>query len=71
MGLDVTVLQRQLGHSKITTTMTYLHLADDDIESAVRRAYGDQPLAVPLPIRLLPPARSRPFGIRPGDLSGR
>jgi len=64
MGLEVTVLQRQLGHSKITTTMTYLHLADDDIENAVRRAYGDQPLAVPLPIRLLPPSLPRHFGIR-------
>ena len=53
-GLDVTVLQHQLGHAKVTTTMTYLHLLDDDVENAVRVAHGHAPRTLPPPIDILP-----------------
>ncbi len=44
----MTVLQHQLGHAKITTSMTYLHLLDDDVEHAVRVAHGHAPRTLPL-----------------------
>ena len=53
-GLDVTVLQRQLGHSKVTTTTGYLHLVDDDVENAVRAAHGQAPRTEAPPIDILP-----------------
>jgi hypothetical protein len=50
----VTVLQHQLGHAKVTTTMTYLHLLDDDVEHAVQVARGQAPRTLPPPIDILP-----------------
>ena len=38
------MLQHQLGHAKVTTTTTtYLHLLDGDVEHAVRVAHGHAP----------------------------
>ena len=79
----MTVLQHQLGHAKVTTTLTYLHLLDDDVENAVRVAHGQAPrtlpLAQPVPERrcmLLPQPRAPAYrrrrfgrGLRRGSVA--
>jgi integrase len=42
-GLDVSIASKEMGHTNITTTVRhYLHLTDQDVTDAVRRANGLQ-----------------------------
>ena len=80
----MTLLQHQLGHAKVTTTTTtYLHLLDGDVEHAVRVTHGHAPrtlpLAQPVPERrcmLLPQPRAPAYrrrrfgrGLRRGSVA--
>lgn len=38
-GVDLHKVQRVLGHTKITTTLRYLHLADGDLADAIDSAF--------------------------------
>lgn len=43
-GVDLTTVQKLLGHSSITTTMIYAHLAPDHLKAAVEKLdYGVEP----------------------------
>jgi len=42
-GVDVTVVQKLLGHSNITTTSIYLHLIRDDLQAGVDQAFDAPP----------------------------
>jgi site-specific recombinase XerD len=57
-GAATAVIQRQLGHSHLTTTAGYLHMLEDDVTEAIERvgsviAFPDAP---PTPLGSNPPA---------------
>lgn len=39
-GLDISHIQKLLGHASMTTTSIYLHLVQDDLQEGVTRAFG-------------------------------
>jgi integrase len=47
-GLDISIASKEMGHANITTTVRhYLHLTDQDVNDAVRRARQARMLAAP------------------------